>query len=85
MPWPGGFSDTTAQALAWAFFHLIVNPSLIERIRVEIEALGTLLGLQKVTYENYKQYVWSQAVIYEALRLHPSVPGVGHLDPLEQS
>ncbi|KAG0142585.1 hypothetical protein CROQUDRAFT_224839 [Cronartium quercuum f. sp. fusiforme G11] len=26
-----------------------------------------------ITYENYKQYVWTQAVISEALRLHPSV------------
>lgn len=58
---------------------------MIQRIRLEIEELGTPLGPQKVTYENYKQYVWTQAVIFEALRLHPSVPTVRHLSTSSKS
>lgn len=48
-----------------------MNTELIDRIRGEIDELGG-----DVTYENYKQYVLTQAVICEALRLHPSVPKV---------
>lgn len=72
-------SDTTAQALAWTFFHLIMNPNLINRIRVEIDEISRLSGSQNVTYNSYQQYVWTQAVIYEALRLHPSIPCVRHI------
>ncbi|KNE98919.1 hypothetical protein PSTG_07764 [Puccinia striiformis f. sp. tritici PST-78] len=69
--------DTTAQALSWAFFHLVMNKELICKIRDEtIEVLGDdpVDDQLSVSYENYKQFVWTHAVVLEALRLHPSVP-----------
>lgn len=68
--------DTTAQALSWAFFHLLMNPDLISIIREEaIEILGDENDDQeRVTHENYKRCVWTNAIVLETLRLHPSVP-----------
>ncbi|KAI9622281.1 hypothetical protein H4Q26_015319 [Puccinia striiformis f. sp. tritici PST-130] len=60
-----------------AFFHLLMNKDLISKIREEtIEVLGDdgVDDQQSVTYENYKQFLWAQAVVLEALRLHPGVP-----------
>ncbi|EFP83989.2 uncharacterized protein PGTG_09702 [Puccinia graminis f. sp. tritici CRL 75-36-700-3] len=71
--------DTTAHTLSWAFFHVLMNKDLVSKIREEaIEILGDQDSDQdRVTYENYKQFIWSQAVVYEALRLHPSIPKSG--------
>ncbi|EGG11203.1 cytochrome P450 monooxygenase [Melampsora larici-populina 98AG31] len=66
--------DTTAQALSWAFFHLIMNPGMIDRVREEISEMDRGAESGIVTYDNYRQFVWTQAVLCEALRLHPSVP-----------
>lgn len=68
--------DTTAQALSWAFFHLLMNRHLISKIRDEtIEILGDDDPNQGgVSYENYKEFIWAYAVVLETLRLHPSVP-----------
>ncbi|KAH9812067.1 cytochrome P450 monooxygenase [Melampsora americana] len=66
--------DTTAQALTWAFFHLTMNPGMIDRLREEIDKLDLDADSGIVTYDNYRQFVWTQAVLCEALRLHPSVP-----------
>ncbi|KAI7948156.1 hypothetical protein MJO28_010064 [Puccinia striiformis f. sp. tritici] len=54
-----------------------MNKDLISKIREEtIEVLGDdgVDDQQSVTYENYKQFLWAQAVVLEALRLHPGVP-----------
>ncbi|PLW27641.1 hypothetical protein PCANC_19540 [Puccinia coronata f. sp. avenae] len=68
--------DTTAEALSWTFFHLLMNPNIISRIRSEAsEIVGEGNGHEHcVTYENYKRFTWANAVLLEALRLHPSVP-----------
>ncbi|KAA1099008.1 cytochrome P450-dit2 [Puccinia graminis f. sp. tritici] len=68
--------DTTAEALSWAFFHLLMNEDLISKIREEaIEILGDENdGQERVTHENYKRFVWTNAIVLETLRLHPSVP-----------
>ncbi|WAR61354.1 hypothetical protein PtB15_12B39 [Puccinia triticina] len=71
--------DSTAQALSWAFFHILMNKHLIPKIREE--AIGILgdenSDQERVTYENYKRFVWTQAVVHETLRLHPSLPKTG--------
>ncbi|OAV98710.1 hypothetical protein PTTG_25622 [Puccinia triticina 1-1 BBBD Race 1] len=65
--------DTTAEALSWNFFHLLMNRDFISKIRKEaFEILSENQG--RVTYANYKRFVWTNATILEALRLHPSVP-----------
>ncbi|MBW0526103.1 hypothetical protein O181_065818 [Austropuccinia psidii MF-1] len=66
--------DTTAQALSWAFYHLLMNPEIISRIREEANDILSDAPDDQVTYDNYKSFAWSQASILEALRLHPSVP-----------
>jgi len=68
--------DTTAEALSWAFFHLLMNKRAIQKIREEAtEIFGDEESREeRVTYENYKRFTWTNAVIFEALRLHPSVP-----------
>ncbi|KAI8443754.1 cytochrome P450 [Phakopsora pachyrhizi] len=66
--------DTTAQALSWAFFHLVMNPEVIEKVRQETVDVLESEGDERVNYENFRQLVWTQAVAYETLRLHPSVP-----------
>ncbi|WAQ82594.1 hypothetical protein PtA15_2A911 [Puccinia triticina] len=68
--------DTTAEALSWNFFHLLMNRDFISKIRKEaFEILSENQG--RVTYANYKRFVWTNATILEALRLHPSVPKGG--------
>jgi fatty acid omega-hydroxylase len=73
--WLTVYRDTTAQALSWTFFHLIQNPEVVAKMRVEIEQL-TASNEELVDYSNYKQFTYNLAVFYEALRLHPSVPKV---------
>jgi cytochrome P450 len=55
-----------------------MNPNIISRIRSEAsEIVGEGNGHEHcVTYENYKRFTWANAVLLEALRLHPSVPKV---------
>jgi cytochrome P450 len=73
-------SDTTAQTLSWAFFHLLMNKDLISKIREEATTIlgGEADGSTNVTNANHKQFVWCYSVILETLRLHPSVPKVNY-------
>ncbi|KAK3829985.1 MAG: cytochrome P450 [Linnemannia gamsii] len=65
--------DTTAQALLWQFYCLMINPRVMKNIVHEIDLV--LEGsTDKITYEvllNELPYV--KAVLYETLRLHPPV------------
>eukprot|EP01117_Protostelium_nocturnum_P001864 TRINITY_DN1236_c0_g1_i1.p1 TRINITY_DN1236_c0_g1~~TRINITY_DN1236_c0_g1_i1.p1 ORF type:complete len:499 (+),score=107.05 TRINITY_DN1236_c0_g1_i1:54-1550(+) len=63
--------DTTAQALSWSFFHLLMNPHIYQKAKKEIQ---TVLGGEKVDYSNYRSLIYVNAVFHEAIRLHPSVP-----------
>ncbi|PLW25603.1 hypothetical protein PCANC_23303 [Puccinia coronata f. sp. avenae] len=69
--------DTTAQTLSWAFFHLLMNKHLVSKLREEAIAVLNEEPGNCVTYANHKSFVWSNAVIFETLRLHPSVPKNG--------
>jgi len=72
--------DTTAQTLSWAFFHLLMNKGLVSKIRSEaVKVLGDEQddSALTVTYANHKHFIWSNAIIFETLRLHPSVPKNG--------
>ncbi|GAA6058972.1 hypothetical protein JCM10212_001682 [Sporobolomyces blumeae] len=60
--------DTTAQALSWTFFRLILHPELLEPLRREAGEVG------RVDYESYKTLTETTAAFHEGLRLHPSVP-----------
>ncbi|KAK3829892.1 MAG: cytochrome P450 [Linnemannia elongata] len=65
--------DTTAQALIWQFYCLMVNPRIMKNILNEIDMV--LEGsTEKIAYDvlmNELPYV--KAVLHETLRLHPPV------------
>ncbi|RIA88163.1 cytochrome P450 [Glomus cerebriforme] len=65
--------DTTAQALSWMMYNIMVNPNVEDKLVKEINSLFDLKD-QILRYDNIKQFQYSHAVFYETLRLHPSVP-----------
>ncbi|MBW0489632.1 hypothetical protein O181_029347 [Austropuccinia psidii MF-1] len=66
--------DTTAQALSWGFYHLLLNKDIISKIREEAYQILNEGIDERVTYSNFKRFIWAHAAFLEALRLHPSVP-----------
>ncbi|KAI9353013.1 cytochrome P450, partial [Zopfochytrium polystomum] len=64
--------DTTSNALSWAIFELASRPDVVQKIRDEVHAV-VQDGLPN--YDSSKDLKYVTAVFYEALRLHPSVPG----------
>ncbi|KAG2223721.1 hypothetical protein INT45_003445 [Circinella minor] len=69
--------DTTAQALSWCFYNLMLHPrveaKLLEEITNNIPEDESLLDAPAF-YEVIKKMKYAHAVFYEVLRLHPSVP-----------
>ncbi|OAD02102.1 cytochrome P450 CYP5203 [Mucor lusitanicus CBS 277.49] len=69
--------DTTAQALSWTFYQLMLFPEIQEKVHAEAEQFIT----EEVEADPSKLYtviqdmVYSHAVLFEVLRLYPSVPG----------
>ncbi|KAF9580032.1 hypothetical protein BGW38_003479 [Lunasporangiospora selenospora] len=66
--------DTTAQALSWMFYLLhrsAADKSTLDKLVGEIDEV---LQGDDPTYESYKKMKYSEACMYEALRLYPSVP-----------
>ncbi|KAF7723244.1 Protein kinase alk2 [Apophysomyces ossiformis] len=66
--------DTTAQALSWTFYNLMLHPrveaKLLEEVHQHIEDDMDAAKL----YEVIKEMKYAHAVFFEVLRLHPSVP-----------
>ena len=65
-------SDTTASTLVHIFYHLAQDPTQAEKIRTELDVLGSRLdtkSLQSLSQLN--------GLINETLRLHPPVPSAG--------
>ncbi|KAK3807914.1 MAG: cytochrome P450 [Benniella sp.] len=66
--------DTTAQALSWMFYLLhrsSSDPSIVPQLVKEVDEV---LEGGVPTYESCKKMKYSEACLYEALRLYPSVP-----------
>jgi cytochrome P450 len=64
--------DTSAQTLSWLFWELAKHPDVEEKLR---EEAFRVLGQDGVaTYESLKDLKYTNAVLNEALRLHPNVP-----------
>ncbi|KAJ3216192.1 hypothetical protein HDU67_009841 [Dinochytrium kinnereticum] len=63
--------DTTAQALAWTFYELTKHPDVVELIRKEAEEV---LEGRMPSYNDIDKLKYTNAVFFESLRLHPSVP-----------
>ncbi len=64
--------ETTANALAWAFYLLAQNPAVEDRLRAEI---ATLHG-QPPTLADLARLPYSEMVIKETMRLYPPAGGV---------
>ncbi|KAI8069987.1 cytochrome P450 [Gongronella butleri] len=68
--------DTTAQALSWTLYELCLHPEIEKKLVEEIIA-NVPEGLEQdppALYEAIKDMKYAHAVLYETLRLHPSVP-----------
>jgi cytochrome P450 len=70
-------SDTTAVTLTALFYHLLKHPSSYQRLQQEIDAAsaGGLID-DPITFRQARNLPYLQAVIKEALRLHPAT-GLG--------
>ena len=69
----GAGSDTTSNALRAVVYFLIKNPEKLERLRLEIaEQEQDSLSSNPVTYKEANAMPYLQAVLKEAMRLHPS-------------
>ncbi|CAG8489765.1 13917_t:CDS:10, partial [Ambispora leptoticha] len=69
--------DTTAQALSWMFYLIVTHPEVEQRLLEEIENI--LDPDASPTYDDTRKLKYATAVIYETLRLYPSVPKTGKL------
>lgn len=59
--------ETTANALAWTFYHLARNPEPAARLQAELD---TVLGSEGFTMEKYPHLVWTDQVLKEGMRLN---------------
>jgi len=60
--------ETTANALAWTWWHLDQNPASAERLRAE---LRDVLGDQAPTFDDIARLPYTTAVVAETMRLRP--------------
>jgi cytochrome P450 len=63
--------ETTANALAWAWYLLALHPAAEARLHAEIH---TVLGGRAPGWDDVPALKFTRAVIEEALRLYPPVP-----------
>ncbi|KIL86254.1 pisatin demethylase [Fusarium avenaceum] len=66
----GAGSDTTANALSSILYFLYTNPHTLSRLRGELD---THVKVNPISFEQSQSMPYLQAVIKEALRLHPGV------------
>ncbi|KAI7857447.1 cytochrome P450 [Circinella umbellata] len=68
--------DTTAVALSWTFYNLMLHPRIEKKLVEEIQANITddIINDPIALYDVIKNMTYAHAVFYEVLRLHPSVP-----------
>ncbi|KAI9495238.1 cytochrome P450 [Zychaea mexicana] len=68
--------DTTAQALSWTFYNLMLYPRVEAKLLAEIEAHwpNEKTMDSSALYEIVKSLTYAHAVLFETLRLYPSVP-----------
>ncbi|KAK7216905.1 hypothetical protein V2G26_004908 [Clonostachys chloroleuca] len=70
----GAGSDTTGISLSAVLYYLLKNPGCMDKLREEIIAFGKDGKLsESPTYKQSQDMPYLQAVLKEALRLHPAV------------
>jgi len=71
------FAETTSTTLQWVCYELSRRPEIQKKCRDEIDQyLGKGVGARAPGYDDYPLLNYINAVISEALRLHPPVTGV---------
>jgi cytochrome P450 family 110 len=68
--------ETTATALAWAFHLVLAHPAVHARLRTELQEV---VGTAPVQPEHVGRLEYLDAIVKEALRLHPVIPDVGRV------
>ncbi|KAK4946002.1 hypothetical protein LTR10_014804 [Elasticomyces elasticus] len=68
-------SDTTAATLVHLFYHLAVEPGLLDSLREEIDAL--VPPGKRIEHQQIQDATLLNGAINETLRLHPPVPSGG--------
>ncbi|KAL6659995.1 hypothetical protein ACP70R_002117 [Stipagrostis hirtigluma subsp. patula] len=69
--------DTTGSALSWFFYLLATNPSVVAKIRQELESVRTITtpdGMATFDPDDLSRFVYLHAALCESLRLYPPVP-----------
>jgi|GEM_PF-1327080 len=64
-----GSHESSATALTWLFYELTENPECLEKVREEVKAV---VGDRSIALEDLEELKYTEQVIYETLRLHPS-------------
>ncbi|KAM7464286.1 hypothetical protein LguiA_032407 [Lonicera macranthoides] len=65
-------SETTSISIEWGFTELLRNPSVLSKVREEIDRV---VGRDRKVEESDMDYLpYLQAVVKETLRLHPALP-----------
>ncbi len=62
--------ETTASVLTWVFFICARRPTLVARIRDEVQRVA---GDEPITFEHLRQLPFIKAVFRETLRLYPPI------------
>lgn len=60
--------ETSANALAWAFYLLCKNPDAIHKIRTEYQSV---VGDRKIEFTDFPQLKYTTQVIQETMRIYP--------------
>lgn len=60
--------ETTAFGLSWAFYELVQQPDVVEKIRAEVKSV---MQNGKIGSDGLRKLAYTAAVVNEALRLHP--------------
>jgi hypothetical protein len=63
-------SDTTSITLSAIMYYLLKNPACFQKLRTEVDGFGT--GKRHITFKESQEMTYLQAVIKEALRMHPA-------------
>lgn len=63
--------ETTANALAWAWYLISQAPEVEAKLHAEIDAV---IGARTARLEDVAKLVYTQAIVDEAMRLYPPVP-----------